>query len=105
MCVLAAPLVTRTFTLCKCSGEVKLIDFVAAIKIAWPKNNCWDHKKIFSPAFSPCTLQNGEQRWKAPEVYETKTSSHSLAGTMDRFARKTPPRKTGLRWRNPVNKF
>jgi hypothetical protein len=51
-------------------GVVKVIDFVAPIKIAWPKNICWNHKEIFSSAFSRGTLRNAIERRQALEVEE-----------------------------------
>jgi hypothetical protein len=86
-------------------GVVKVIDFVAPIKIAWPKNICWSHKEFFSTALSRCPARNAMEGRKALEVDETKTSSHRWAEIAERFSGRALPRKTGVRWRKHGNNY
>jgi hypothetical protein len=86
-------------------GVVKVIDFVAAIKIAWPKNICWSHKEIFSDGFSRCPARNALEGRKALEVDETKTSSRRCVEIARHLSGRTPLRETGVRWRKHGNNY
>jgi len=48
--VVALALVTSVFNLRNRAEGVKVIDFVAEIKIAWPSRNFRDHNKILGPS-------------------------------------------------------
>jgi hypothetical protein len=47
LCLRASRFVTSTLTLYKGIRQVKVIDFVLAIKIAWQGNACLNHKEFF----------------------------------------------------------
>jgi aspartyl-tRNA synthetase len=58
--VVALRLVTSTFNLRNRAEEVKVIDFVAEIKIAWPNRNFRDHNEILTSLLCRSKCGDGE---------------------------------------------